>query len=70
MSIYSADPCEGLRPRIVNLAKKGRGPVGSAAVEALVALKAPRELQLYKYTLCRLIVTVEKFPAVSTFLTS
>ena len=48
LSIYSTGLCEGLRPRIIEIAKKGRSPGGSVAVEALVALKVPRESQLYK----------------------
>ena len=67
--IYPTGPCEGLKPIIIDLATKG-SPVGSAAVEVLVALSAPRELQLYKSILCRLIAVAEKFPAISTSLTS
>ena len=52
------------------MAKKRRSPGGSAAVQALVALKAPRESQLYEYILCRLTVIAEKFPTTPTFLTS
>jgi len=47
LSIYSTALCKGLRPRIIDLAKKGSDSVGSVAVEALVALKEPRESQLY-----------------------
>ena len=47
LSIYSTALCEELKPRIIDLAKKGSGPVGSVAVEALVALNEPRESPLY-----------------------
>ncbi|KAN0094937.1 Uncharacterized alpha/beta hydrolase domain (DUF2235) domain containing protein [Tylopilus felleus] len=36
---HQPDHCEALKPRIIDLAKKGGSPVGPAAIEALVALK-------------------------------
>ena len=45
--IFSTGPCEALKPKIRELAEKEKCPVGSAAVEALVALKEPRESRLY-----------------------
>ncbi|KAF8552287.1 hypothetical protein OG21DRAFT_153946 [Imleria badia] len=38
---YQPGHCKGLKPEIINLAKKRKSPVGSAAVEALVALNVP-----------------------------
>ena len=43
LTIYSTGPCEGLKPRIIEIAQREGSPGGSAAVEVLVVLNAPRE---------------------------
>ena len=45
--LSSIGACEALKPYIRELAEKERCPVGSAAVEALVALREPRESRFY-----------------------
>lgn len=40
-----------LQPKIIELAKQGRGPVGSAAVEALVALNVPLGSRVHSHVL-------------------
>lgn len=47
LTTYLTDLCKPLEPNICRLAKKGKYPVCSAAVKALVALGAPRELRIY-----------------------
>jgi hypothetical protein len=49
--ISSTGDCQELKPRIIDLAKRERGRIGSAAVEALVALKEPRESRLLVHIL-------------------
>lgn len=58
-SICLTGLCEPVKHRVYELATKGRGPVGSAAVEVLVALKAPRESRFYWSIICRLMVVAE-----------
>ena len=43
--MYSTGCCEELTPKLIKLAKKERGLVGSAAVEALVEMNEPREIR-------------------------
>ena len=61
-------PCESLKPKIIDLAKQGRSPVGAAAVGALVALKEPRESHVHCVIPGSLIGTVPHDVHISSIL--
>lgn len=57
-----------MKPKIIDLAKQGRSPVGAAAVEALVALKEPRESHVHRVILGSLMGTVPHDVHISSIL--
>ena len=66
--LSSIGACEALKPYIRELAEKEKYPVGSAAVEALVALREPRESRFYWSMPCHLMGVTNKSATMPIYL--